>query len=587
MAKRPRYREMAATLLLLSCPVALFSQQQGIQLTAGSTITASDGSEITITDGSLVNDGSLLAQGESNIIFNGNTTQEIGGAVPTQFSNLTVNNTAGITITGEEVSVRRILLCNGKLETNGMMTLLSGGDGTALIDGAGIGTISGNVTMQRYLPTGFGYRYLSSPFTSATIGELGDEAIESIYRYDENRLVGGIPASGWTGYNNPLNIMDPMSGYAVNLGPDTGPLTIDITGEVSNGEMIRTVYNNDQPYTTGFNLVGNPYPSPVDWNLIDKLNSNIDNAVYYFSNGAIDQYGGTYVTYINGISSDGKATNIIPSMQGFFIHVTDGQWPVEGVLVMNNSVRINDLDHPLIKSATADQPKMLRLSASFSNHPELPDHTVIYFDEQATPEFDGQHDALKLLNTDSNVPNLFSVTPGASRLSINGMPPPGGKTLLVPLGIITQLDGTIKFMISALDQSLASMKISFIDSVAGAKREVSLNSEYSVDLKAGDYSGRFYLKFTEVTTSVNRLSEEGPEILEATTNDGILRLKVGTVEGAAGSLRIFDLTGRMLHEYTVRETGYYEYPGLRSNAIYIINYRTGSVTASRKVALVN
>jgi hypothetical protein len=586
MAKGPRYRNMAVMILLLSCSPALQSQQYGIQLMAGSTIAATGGSEITITDGSLVNDGSFLAQGESNLIFNGNTTQEIGGAVPTQFSNLTVNNTAGITITGEEVSVRRILLCNGKLETNGMMTLLSGGDGTALIDGAGIGTISGKVTMQRYLPTGFGYRYLSSPFAAAKVSEFTDEAVESIYRYDENRYVSGTPASGWAGHNNPDNLLAPMSGYAVNLGPDAGPLTIDITGEVSNGEMALTVYNNDHPYTTGFNLVGNPYPSPVDWNLIDALNSNIDNAVYYFSNSAADQYGGTYATYINGISSDGRATNIIPSMQGFFIHVTDGAFPVEGMLVMNNSVRVNDLDHPLIKSAKADQPKILRLSASFSNHPELPDHTVIYYDEQATPEFDGQHDALKLLNTDSNVPSLFSVTPGASRLSINGMPPPGGKSLFVPLGIVSQLEGRIKFSVSALDPSLAAMKIHLIDSVAGVKREIALNSEYSVDLKQGDHAGRFFLKFAPaVPTSVNRQEEEAPGILEATANGGILRLKIGSVEGSEGSLRIFDLTGRMLHEETIRETGYYDYPGMHGNGICIITYRTGRVTASRKVAL--
>ncbi|MHC1733887.1 MAG: T9SS type A sorting domain-containing protein [Bacteroidales bacterium] len=586
MAKGPRNRDMAVMVLLLSCPAALLSQQQGIQLTAGSTIAASDGSEITITDGSLVNDGSLLAQGESNIIFNGNTTQEIGGAVPIQFSNLTVNNTTGITITGEEVSVRRILLCNGKLETNGMMTLLSGGDGTALIDGAGIGTISGNVTMQRYLPTGFGYRYLSSPFAAAKVSEFTDEAIESIYRYDENRQVSGTPVSGWTSHNNPDNLLAPMSGYAVNLGSDAGPLTIDITGEVSNGEMIRSVYNNDQPYTTGFNLVGNPYPSPVDWNLIDKLNSNIDNAVYYFSNSDIDQYGGTYATYINGISSDGWATNIIPSMQGFFIHVTDGAFPVEGTLVMNNSVRVNDLDHPMIKSAKADQPKILRLSASFSNHPELPDHTVIYFDEQATPEFDGQHDALKLMNTDSNVPSLFSVTPGASRLSINGMPPPGGNSLLVPLGIVSQLEGNIKFSVSALDLSLTTMKIHFIDSVAGIKRELALNSEYYVDLKPGEYSGRFYLKFASVTTSVGHQAVE-PGVLEAHACETGLRLKIGSVEGASGTLRVHDLTGRVLREEEIREAGYYDFPEIVATGLYIITYRTGNLTASKKVAIVH
>ena len=586
MARRNLYMVIAVGQILLSYPTALLSQQYGIQLMPGSTITASGGSEITITDGGLINDGAFIAQGESTVTFNGNTINEIGGAATTAFSNLTVNNTAGLGITGEAVTVRRILLCNGLLETNGKMTLLSGVEVTALIDGAGIGTISGNVTMQRYLPTGFGYRYLSSPFVSAKVSDLTDEAFESIYRYDENRYVSGTPVSGWTGYNNALNPLVPMSGYAVNLGPDAGPLTADITGEVSNGDMELTVYNNNHPYTTGFNLVGNPYPSPVDWNEIDALSSNIDNAVYYFNNSDIDQYGGTYITYINGISNDGRATNIIPSMQGFFIHVTDGEWPVEGRLVMNNSVRINDLVHPLIKSASADQPKLLRISACFTSNPETPDYTVVYFDEQATPEFDSQHDALKLMNTDAWVPSLFSVTPGASRLSINGMPPPGGRSLLVPLGIVSQINGNIRFRVSALDPSLASMKIIFIDSVAGARRELALNSEYTVDLEAGDYSGRFFLKFAEVTTSVSRHSED-PGILEVSANSGVLRMKISNPEGAAGSLRIYDLTGRVLHEETIREAGYYDFPGMNGNGIYIITYRTGSVYVSRKVALLN
>ena len=85
----------------------------------------------------------------------------------------------------------------------------------------------------------------------------------------------------------------------------------------------------------------------------------------------------------------------------------------------------------------------------------------------------------------------------------------------------------------------------------------------------------------------NRQTEEDPGILGVTATGGLLRLTIGCVEGAAGSLRIYDLTGRMLHEETVRETGYYDYPGLRSNGIYIITYRTGNVTASKKVAIVN
>ena len=48
-------------------------------------------------------------------------------------------------------------------------------------------------------------------------------------------------------------------------------------------------------YTKGFNLVGNPYPSAIDWDAASGwTKTNIDNAVYYFKASATDQYGGTY-----------------------------------------------------------------------------------------------------------------------------------------------------------------------------------------------------------------------------------------------------------------------------------------------------
>ncbi len=222
--------------------------------------------------------------------------------------------------------------------------------------------------MQRYLSSGFGYKYFSSPFQAATVNEFADDMTLgsfTFYKYDESRT-----SSGWVSYNTPGNKSTySTGGLCFKFWSESAPNTVDVTGVVNDGSLSVTLYNHNNTFTQGFNLIGNPYPSPVDWNASSGWTKvNIDNALYYFKASTTDQYGGTYSTYINGISSDGVVNNIIPSMQGFFIHVTDGAWPVTGTLALNNSVRITNLTHSFTKSLKACiSVPLLRLTSGFSD----------------------------------------------------------------------------------------------------------------------------------------------------------------------------------------------------------------------------
>ncbi len=50
------------------------------------------------------------------------------------------------------------------------------------------------------------------------------------------------------------------------LAAVAAPLTLDLTDTVNNGSVTVTLYNHNYTYTKGMNLVGNPYPSAIDWN---------------------------------------------------------------------------------------------------------------------------------------------------------------------------------------------------------------------------------------------------------------------------------------------------------------------------------
>ncbi len=394
---------------------------QSFVISAG---TASIGTNSTILIKSdLINNGSFYNTNDK-IIFAG-SAQSLGGTAPVIFNNLDVESGSTTTITTAGQTLGGILLSNGILNAGGNMTLLSTAARTALIDGSGTGQVLGNVIMQRYLPSGFGYKYFSSPFQGATVNEFGDDmdllaSFPSVYRYDETRL-----SSGWVSYISPAGPLNPFQGYAFNFGALSFPVTADATGVVNNGSLSVTLYNHNNAYTKGFNLIGNPYPSPIDWYASSGwTKTNIDNSLYFFKASDSDQYGGVYSTFISGVSSDGIANNIIPSMQGFFVHVLDGPPAITGTLALNNSVRVTDSAHPFAKSsqsAASPQP-YIRVVAGYSDDPLSYDPLCIYFDVKATYNFDGQYDAYKLFNTDISVTNYYSFGNDGSKLSIDAMP---------------------------------------------------------------------------------------------------------------------------------------------------------------------
>jgi len=551
---------------------------QGLTISPGTILTAAGGN--MVLNGNVVNNGSYI-NSNNTVIFAGDT-QVLSGTTPVIFNNLTVASSSTTSITTVGQSLNGILLCNGIINANGNVTLLSTASQTALIDGSGTGQVNGNITIQRYLPSGFGYKYLSSPFQAATVSEFSEnikltDPFPTFYRYDESSTT-----SGWISYINPLGILNPMQGYAGNFGSSDPPLVFDVTGVVNNGSLSSTLFNHNNIYSKGFNLVGNPYPSPIDWDAPSGwTKTNIDNALYYFEASSTDEYGGTYVTYLNGVSSNGLASNLIPSLQGFFIHVADGTWPVTGTLAMDNNVRVTDLTHPLIKSDFISR-SLLRLTAEFSDDTDSVDPVVIYFDEKATDKFDGQLDALKLMNTDFMVPNLYTVGSDGVKLSISALPVISDTLYKVPLGLKINRDGRIIFKIPSLEGNLADIEIYISDIAAKIDQDLLSDKDYRLDLKTGQYENRFFLNFRNIGTGIPDFTA-GDDLFSVYCSHGILKLEINTLPAAEGTLIISNLTGQIPLIKKYYEPGYYELnPGLK-NGVYIVSLLSGTKRCSKKI----
>jgi hypothetical protein len=509
---------------------------------------------------------------------------------PANINNLTLVRINPLTLNDQDLFVHGTVLTHGVLNTNDKIVLVSDASGTALIDGRSRGTVNGNVTMQRYLPSAFGYKYFSSPFQSATVGEFSDDMdltapFTTFYRYDENRNVGGNPASGWVTYKTPSNVLHPLAGYAVNFGSSADPGTVDVKGVVNNGPLSVTLYNNNNPYTLGFNLVGNPYPSPVDWDAASGWTKvNIDAAIYFFSASTTDQYGGTYSSYVGGIPSGGPATNIIPSMQGFFIHVSDDDYPVSATLGLDNSVRITNMAQSFFKSDNKNTKPLIRLNAGYSDDPESSDPLVIYFDEKATEGFDSKLDALKLMNTDLSVANLYSVIPEGKKLSINGLPLINDDMVVIPLGLRTYRDGFVNFSISHIEESLTGIEVSLTDMAADREEDLLSGGSYRIRLAAGEYNNRFYLNLSPLSTEIPSVITDNP-LFSVYNHNGILRAEFKMPPGESGLLIVHDLTGRILLSRKIYDSGYQEFNHNYRSGVYIATFMTGKRKDSRKIII--
>lgn len=539
--------------------------------------------------GSISNNGSFIVS-DGTIEMNGSTPQNIPAAAFTGnlIKNLRISNAAGVNL-GGALNLTGILLVNsGQFSSGGNLTLISSPTQTALIDGTGLGSVSGNVTMQRYLIAGFGYKYFSPPFQNATVNSFSstvdlNAAFPNFFNYIEDKL-----SSGFTSYTNPANPLYPLQGYAADFGASMAPKTVSMTGVVNNGALSATFYNHNRPYTRGFNLIGNPYPSPINWDAASGLiRTNIDNAVYFFNSGIVSQYTGAYSTYINGVSSDGIAGPVIASMQGFFVHVTDGTYPVNGSLAMNNSARVNDLSPVFHKSmavrmdANLSRPRiLLRLSAGFSDHSNSADPLVLYSNPGAGRAFDKELDAIKLMNANELLPNLYSIGADASKLVVKALQGVD-TTTVIPLGIETQRDGNVIFNLRNLENWPAGLMLYLTDAVTGTNQDLQRNPVYTVNLKKGTVENRFSLR----CVASQDIAGANGDIFTIFGANGALFLRIKLLTEQPGFLMISNVLGQVISRKKIEGNGVYQLDELIPNLVYLVSFITSKGTHTTKLQI--
>lgn len=440
--------------------------------------------------GNLINNGSLS---DSGAVLNlaGTSAQQIGGSSITTFSNLTLNNSAGAYLGSNEKLKGVLTISAGTFSTTGYdFTLISNANGTARIAPI-LGDFSGNITMQRYLGTGStGWRFLATPVSGVTINDWQDNFITSgfpgssypsfpfvsIYSYDESAT--GSSDYGYTAPTSSSDVLSPGKGYWCYIGPV--PLTVDVTGPPAKfAQTFSVTYTpSGGSAEDGFVMLGNPYPSTIDWSAAGWTRSNVNNAIYIW-NPDLQQY----ASWVGGTATNG-GSNLIASSQAFWVQAN----AAGPSLSCTENVKVSS-DRSFIRPVAPLDIKQLKLSISGNNYS---DETILRFGGTAHKAYDAELDARKLFSSNDQVPGIASQDSSLNDLSINSLP---GITSSMHIPVKTKVGVTGVYTIKR--DSVYGLPLDYCvvleDLLSGTKTNLASTSSYTFFIGDTTQAARFVL----------------------------------------------------------------------------------------------
>jgi hypothetical protein len=345
-----------------------------LNLGTGKTLTL--GSNTLTVNGEITGTGTLTGSATSSLVIGGTagTLNFTNGS--RTLKDLTLNSSTSATlgtalnITAGINSGTLIVGTGATLSSAGNLTLKSDANGTAKV-GNSPGTVSGNVTVERYIPAKRAWRALTTPLkgsdtsifsqwqnngstTDNTIGVelwgpggtgssgngLAVGPSNSILQYDNSTTGSWTPVTNTnntllfsTARNNAFMVF-PTGGYGSGLissSTTAVPTTLKATGQLITGEVTYSIPSSSHT------LIGNPYACAISPLALLTANTTFDNNLWIWDpNVAGDLNVGAYNlftktgvstgTYTNttGSSYTSNPTPDIQSGQAFFVKAATG-----------------------------------------------------------------------------------------------------------------------------------------------------------------------------------------------------------------------------------------------------------------------
>ncbi len=310
---------------------------------------------------------------------------------------------------------------------------------------------------------------LTSGLTNATALSFNAREKE-LYRWSEN-------TSRYERITDNTTPLKPMQGYLFrNQATDT---ILTFQGSINQGgqDYELTTSGTDTLYK-GWNMAGNPYTAPLDWEKAGWDKNHIANSFYYYPPDSSQ-----LVAYVNGISNpSGASTGIIPGQEAFWVYAREpGTLSVDARAYAdrpNKRRKANLEDFKSIK---------FRLKNNGSSYESL-----IIFNNEARGGFDPHLDAFHMpvpWPGQTVAPGLFSLDSAGQKLSINHLPEEERIRIFMGFSVLSSGE----YSIEALEVNNLQTPLYLIDKVSGTSTKITSNGPYSFNASPGITPDRFIL----------------------------------------------------------------------------------------------
>ena len=363
----------------------------------------------------------------------------------------------------------------------------------------GLSVSNGTTKVEQHLSTGRNW-YISSPVSATELPVFASGTI-TLNGYSEAAVTDAVGATGWL--PNPTTFVS-GKGYVASVSVDGN---ISFTGSLNTGNKnIALTSRTGTANKAGFNLVGNPYPSYLDWDLVTGNSANAallrSNTMWYRTKKLNEQSELVYSFWTinqDGVGVPFGASAKIPPMQSFWVRAVEN---VSEPIVVTNEMRSHAptsdkmLKAPAIKNADLTLVR-LRVSNGINS-----DEAVVYFSPKAKDGMDS-YDAPKMSNGNPAIPEIYTMLEN-EKIVINSM---NSLPLNQEIGLGFVAGNATSFSIKANEvKSLPTdLKLILKDNITKTETDLTDGlTSYSFEPKATE-TDRFSLIFraSGTTTGIN------------------------------------------------------------------------------------